>query len=248
VDVAEALEDYLENERKIGRANGSIRDADRVAFVPERLTNSLLISGTREDVDSLSELIAELDAEHEMVQINVCIAELLPPPDDDHADDNANDNAGMEDVPDMEKDAAEWLAWAKNHGRLQFLSRPRITTMVNQPATCMVGTMIPVSVPNGRGDSPAKENQIEQVDVGLTLSLTPRVTPDELIVMELDVEHKRLMPGHPAAGTIIGSTGVQTTISAKDGQTVVLSGLTRQAKDGQRTLIIALTPQVNPTR
>lgn len=59
VDVAEGLEGHLDK-TKIGRPNGDIRDANHAALVPEQLTNSLLISGTPEDVDSLIERIAEL--------------------------------------------------------------------------------------------------------------------------------------------------------------------------------------------
>ena len=39
---------------------------------------------------------------------------------------------------------------------------------------------------------------------------------------------------------------LQTTISAKDGQTTVLSGLVTQAEDGRYKTIVAVTPQVNP--
>lgn len=66
--------------------------------------------------------------------------------------------------------------------------------------------------------------------------------------MELDVEHAAMVRRDAAGEPIIGKTTVQTTISAKDGQTVVVGGLTQRSADGHRQLIIAVTPRVNATK
>ena len=47
---------------------------------------------------------------------------------------------------------------------------------------------------------------------------------------------------------VVGTTAVQTTISVKDGHTVVLGGLKHHAEDDRRSLIIAVTPRINPKR
>ena len=109
---------------------------------------------------------------------------------------------------------------------------------------------MPAGAPKPGTDGPAKGNQIEQTEVGLTVGLTPRISPEGLVVMELDVEHASVVNRDGATGPIIGKTIVQTTISAKDGQTIVIGGLTRRAADGHRhrQLIIAVTPRVNPKR
>jgi hypothetical protein len=69
------------------------------------------------------------------------------------------------------------------------------------------------------------------------LGVTPRVTPDGLVVMEIDVERSRL----DTASVIIGGNVIQnirnaqasTTISARSGQTVVFAGLIETDKGEQ---------------
>lgn len=247
VDVAKAIEDFLDCERKVRRYENNA-NPNRAVLVPEPLSNSLLISGTPETVASLTELIAELDADPDMVMVEVCIAEQLPPSRDGQADDEDSDDATMESAPHMEEDGAAWLAWAKTHGRLDVLSRPQVITLDNQPAFIYVGRRVPTSGPKPGTDAPAKGNQIEQAEVGLSVGLTPRISPEGLVVMELDVERTEVIDGHRAAGPIIGKTSAQTIISAKDGETVVLGGLIHRTEDGQGSLIIAVTPRVNPKR
>ena len=120
--------------------------------------------------------------------------------------------------------------------RVDVLSRPQIRTLDNQPAYIQVGQRVPRIVgstvnQNGQSNSVTLEN------VGLILGVTPRVSPDGTVVMEIDAEKSSLGPeqeGIPVAvsvdGTVIRSprvdtTTAQATVSATDGETIVLGGL-----------------------
>jgi len=120
--------------------------------------------------------------------------------------------------------------------RVDVLSRPQIRTLDNQPAYIQVGQRVPRIVgstvnQNGQSNSVTLEN------VGLILGVTPRVSPDGTVVMEIDAEKSALGPeqeGIPVAvsidGTVIRSprvdtTTAQATVSAADGETIVLGGL-----------------------
>lgn len=120
--------------------------------------------------------------------------------------------------------------------RVDVLSRPQIRTLDNQPAYIQVGQRVPRIVgstvnQNGQSNSVSLEN------VGLILGVTPRVSPDGTVVMEIDAEKSSLGPeqdGIPVAvsvdGTVIRSprvdtTTAQATVSAADGETIVLGGL-----------------------
>ena len=120
--------------------------------------------------------------------------------------------------------------------RVDVLSRPQIRTLDNQPAYIQVGQRVPRIVgstvnQNGQSNSVSLEN------VGLILGVTPRVSPDGTVVMEIDAEKSSLGPeqdGIPVAvsvdGTVIRSprvdtTTAQATVSATDGETIVLGGL-----------------------
>jgi len=120
--------------------------------------------------------------------------------------------------------------------RLEVLSRPQIMTLDNQPAFIQVGERVPRIVASSINNI-GQVNSIELEDVGLILGLTPRISPDGMVVMDIDAEKSQLGPeqeGIPisisAEGEIVRSprvdiTRAQTTISAASGQTVVLGGL-----------------------
>ena len=73
----------------------------------------------------------------------------------------------------------------RTSGRVQILSRPTITTLDSQPASVNIG-----QITRYRGYRPECHERrpkcINEVQVGLLLGVTPRVTPDGLVVMEVD--------------------------------------------------------------
>ncbi|MGD9646247.1 MAG: secretin N-terminal domain-containing protein, partial [Pirellulales bacterium] len=125
----------------------------------------------------------------------------------------------------------------RESSRLQVLSRPQVMTLDNQPAFIQVGQRVP-RVTNVVSNALTGINSaIELINVGLILGVTPRISPDGTVVMELDAERSALGPisegipiavsptGIPVLSPRIDTTLAQTTISAADGQTVVLGGL-----------------------
>ena len=120
--------------------------------------------------------------------------------------------------------------------QLRILSRPHIMTLDNQPAFIQVGERVP-RITATQVTNNTIINSIDLDNVGLILGVTPRISPDGMVVMEIDSEKSELGPieeGIPisilASGDVIRSpristTTAQTTVSAADGQTVVLGGL-----------------------
>jgi type II secretion system protein D len=124
----------------------------------------------------------------------------------------------------------------KEKRRLEVLSRPQIMTMDNQPAFILVGERVP-RVTGTQSNEAGQTNVITLEDVGLILGVTPRISPDGLVVMEIDATNSALGPESegipisiaPNGDTIrsprINTIQAQTTVSALNGQTVVLGGL-----------------------
>lgn len=122
--------------------------------------------------------------------------------------------------------------------RLQVLSRPQVMTLDNQSAFVQVGQRVPriTSVQTGNLTQ-GNVNSIDLDNVGLLLGVTPRISPDGLVVMEIDAEKSELGPidqgipvsfgpnGEVIRQPIINTTLAQTTVSARSGQTVILGGL-----------------------
>jgi type II secretory pathway component GspD/PulD (secretin) len=112
--------------------------------------------------------------------------------------------------------------------RAQILSRPHITTLDSQPASVFVGTL--TARP---GETVLNANQavtsINEFNVGLELGVTPRVTPDGLVIMEVDVTKSRISEDSVEIdGNVIQNINTLetfTTIAARSGQTVVFTGL-----------------------
>jgi len=119
--------------------------------------------------------------------------------------------------------------------RLDVLSRPQVMTLDNQPAFIQVGKRVP-RITGSTAQTQGLVNTIDLENVGLIVGVTPRISPDGKVVMEIDAEKSELDPistGIPVAvsgGTEIRSPSVsvttaQTTVSAADGETIVLGGL-----------------------
>jgi type II secretion system protein D len=119
--------------------------------------------------------------------------------------------------------------------RLEVLSRPQIMTLDNQQAFIQVGKRVP-RVVGSRYDERIMQNTIELEPVGLILGVTPRISPEGTVVMEIDAEKSDLAPeqeGIPISvsgdqvirSPSINITLAQTTVSASSGETIVLGGL-----------------------
>ena len=128
--------------------------------------------------------------------------------------------------------------------RLEVLSRPQVRTLDNQPAFIQVGQRVPRIVGSTVNQS-GQSNAITLENVGLILGVTPRISPDGAVVMEVDAERSALGPeadGIPVSiapdGSVIRSpridtTTAQATVSASSGETIILGGLITK-----RTLVI----------
>ena len=130
--------------------------------------------------------------------------------------------------------------------RLEVLSRPQIMALDGQSGYILVGQRVP-TITGVTLDNFGQTNNILYQQVGIIMQVTPRISPDGLVVMHLTTEKSEVGPeaeGIPisvsASGAIvraprINATTADTTVSALSGQTVVLSGLlTNRREDVHR--------------
>lgn len=120
--------------------------------------------------------------------------------------------------------------------RVDVLSRPQVMTMDNQTAQILVGQDVPTITDSQITEAGNQINTVNYREVGLILVVTPRISPDRLVVMEIDATHSEVGPeaeGIPisvSGGQVVRSpriniTAARTVVSASNGQTVVLGGL-----------------------
>ncbi len=119
--------------------------------------------------------------------------------------------------------------------RMEVLGRPQVMTLDNQPAFIQVGERVP-RISGSRFDGRVQTNDIVYENTGLMLGVTPRISPDGMVVMEIDAEKSRVgdeakgipvsvVEGREIRSPRITVTMAQTTVSAGDKETIVLGGL-----------------------
>jgi len=107
--------------------------------------------------------------------------------------------------------------------KANIISNPRITTVDNREAKIIVGQKIPLIVQDVAG------NPVSQLQtIGIQLKVTPHLTQDRKIVMDLHPEVSDLSTQSTVQGGIIINTSeADTRVMVDDGQTAVIGGLIR---------------------
>jgi type IV pilus secretin PilQ/predicted competence protein len=113
------------------------------------------------------------------------------------------------------------LRAAESMGEGKVISSPRIVTLDNGEATIEQGVSIPFQTFEG-GDA-----KLEFIDAVLSLKVTPHITSDRSIIM--DIEVTRNAPDDsvptPTGSPAIAKAEASTQTLVKDGQTLVIGGI-----------------------
>ncbi|MBI3863337.1 MAG: hypothetical protein HY290_15710 [Planctomycetia bacterium] len=120
--------------------------------------------------------------------------------------------------------------------RVDVLSRPLIRALDNQLSNIQVGQEIPrVTGFTANGTTGVNSPQVQQRQVGIILTVTPRISPDGMVVMDItarkDALNARSFPlvtnadGSTVNSPIFDTTNAVTTIGVPSGQTIVLAGM-----------------------
>jgi type IV pilus assembly protein PilQ len=108
-------------------------------------------------------------------------------------------------------------------GKLNILSSPSITTLDNQMAFTENGEKIPYVSTSGLAGT-----QVQFQDAVLRLEITPHVISDDVLKMKIVVKNDQVDPTRTVAGNpYIIKKQTDTTLICRDGETIVISGLTK---------------------
>jgi type IV pilus assembly protein PilQ len=109
---------------------------------------------------------------------------------------------------------------------------PLITTLDNQPAEIWVGERTPIRVVDmgtagvaGPGVQPPRATA-ELVETGIRLRVTPTITADRRILMQLHAERSSAQLAATDIGVIFQQQQGTTRLMVRDGETAVIGGLT----------------------
>jgi type IV pilus assembly protein PilQ len=119
------------------------------------------------------------------------------------------------------------LAATEQAGKGKVISAPRVLTMDHVKATISQGTQIPYQEQSEDGIS------TEFKDATLELQVTPHVTPDGRVRLELQAKKEQpnfveVIPGQPPA---IDTRKIDTELLVEDGHTVVIGGIIEESDE-----------------
>jgi type IV pilus assembly protein PilQ len=116
------------------------------------------------------------------------------------------------------------LTMAETRGLVKILSRPRVATQNNIAALVQQGVKIPVVTPSQLGGPPS----VQYVDAFLRLSVTPQITMESTIFLNIDVENTTPDFGHQVLGNpTLLTQQAKTQVLVTDGGTVMIGGVIR---------------------
>ena len=114
------------------------------------------------------------------------------------------------------------LSALESDNRGKIVSSPRVTTANQQKAKIAQGVQIPYLQASSSGAT-----TVAFKDAVLSLQVTPQITPDDKIIMDLEV-NKDSQGKDTLAGPVINTQNVQTQVLVANGETAVLGGIYEQ--------------------
>ena len=137
---------------------------------------------------------------------------------------------------------------------VNIISSPQLMVLDNQTATLQVGDQVPFATQSAVSvDDPGAPivNAIQQVDTGVILSVTPRVNPGGLVIMEIEQEVSEAVATTSSTSTAsptIRRSKISTTVAVQSGETVALGGLIQdtRTRKTQGIPLLSRLPIVGP--
>ncbi|HKV43582.1 MAG TPA: secretin N-terminal domain-containing protein [bacterium] len=233
---------------------GNATFAGSVTIVADELTNALLVRANEHDFTVLSDAVTQLDVRPLQVLIEVTIVEaqhnksfslatnfLVPPQPVDHGDGTVNGKTTSGSLGDFaitllnigHANISAALSAAASKGEVQILSRPVLLASNNTEAHILVGSQQPFvqvsrSLPT---DTPSRDQVVQYEPVGTSLTVRPTINEDGYVSLVIHQEVNSATTETQFDAPIISTREASTQVLVRDGQTIVLGGLT----DRQRT-------------
>ena len=138
------------------------------------------------------------------------------------------------------------LRFLETDSRTKQLAKPQLRGAEGQELTLNLGDQIPVvstvfGAAAAGGFANIPQSSFTYRDVGVNITMTPRVTYEGEIILDLTVESSNLGPNISVAGQDVpsfGSRRVKTRLRLREGESNLLAGL---LKDDQRKILTGFT-------
>ncbi len=247
-----------------GAGDSDTQFSSLLTITSDDRSNSVVVSGTGDDIRLIRELIDKIDVVLAQVRVEVVIAEVTLSDTDKSGISKLGLTVGQSgstiQATKFSGSVAGWdvtngvvnpLAFdaAMNSGTMgsksevKVLSAPTIVTAHNKEAQIIVGESRPIitgstATPNsGTGGGTTTSSTVSYKDIAIDLKVTPLIGDDGTIQLTIDQQVNDILGTVPVDGNdqpIIGRRQAKSTISVRDGEMIVLGGLQRTKKEKSR--------------
>lgn len=219
-------------------------------------TNKLIVTDTKQKILEISRVIDAFDVKRQQVLIEAKIVQIILNDQQKLGVDweavvdkfnnmsiksnfdilDSADKGGTLSVGTISGDNYEVLLQALNsEGLTNILSSPRITAINGQEAKILVGSSEPyvtsTTTTPSSGPSTISES-VNFIEVGVKLYVTPQIHKDQFITMKLKPEissvTRTLKTGNNNSIPVVDTSEAETTVTVKDGVTIVIGGLIKE--------------------
>lgn len=191
--------------------------------------NEIIVKGTEEQLDNVETMIVGLDKRAPQIMIQAKVAEITLDSEKDLGirwfSGGAEGQITIGEITlggSFERSGLieATLRALQTEGKTNILSNPKVLTLDGKEAKILSGSKIPLRERTEEG-----VETIKYMNVGLSMIITPRLSSDEVITMDvyvtIDSLGEELIQGYP----VINSREEKVIIRANLGETVVIGGL-----------------------
>jgi type II secretory pathway component GspD/PulD (secretin) len=119
----------------------------------------------------------------------------------------------------------------KQSSRTNLVSAPQVTTLDNQPAEIVVGTVVPIAKYERLKETGTLEvTGYDEKKVGVRLTVTPRVGPDSSMILSVNPEISEIVEyrGQFNERPVTATRSALTQVEVRTGETLMIGGLIRE--------------------
>ena len=224
---------------------------NNLIVVPDTNSNSLIISVDPAYVEILQEILQSLDVVPEQVMIEAIIVEATL---DDTTKLGFNwqftnpgvagpNTSGTGTVavqpPSLSGGLAYTLVGAdfeavlnalQSDHRFKVLSTPKIFTANNRQAQINISQQVPFITSQFVSPTGSQTTSFGFLDVGIILDVTPRISRNGYVTIDVIQEANEFQGFTAFNAPLVSRRSTQTTVTVKDGQTVVIGGLMKDSE------------------
>ncbi|QQS34155.1 MAG: type IV pilus secretin PilQ [Acidobacteriota bacterium] len=117
------------------------------------------------------------------------------------------------------------ISAGEQKGQAKVIATPRVTTLNNRPAEIKSGTKIPITTIQPNSGGGAVVATTTYVDVPLRLAITPQITGEDTVILNVVAENSSTATVVGGASPAINTQSMTTQVTVPDGGTTVVGGV-----------------------